>query len=132
MPELFPVVLLMGTIALGIGAFPYAGPLNLTVATDRDSCPDLAILVEGVENSLDKTARKVASSRGLDPIRPPVLCVAHLAVPPSSPSNSGTSCGSMSGSTRCSSQVSSCDVEAPGRSETSGPRVSSSMNRESQ
>jgi WS/DGAT/MGAT family acyltransferase len=58
--EVFPVVPILGNVSLGIGALSYAGQFNITVVADRDSCPDAAIFVEGIQASLDELSRPVS------------------------------------------------------------------------
>jgi diacylglycerol O-acyltransferase / wax synthase len=55
--EVFPVVPLLGNIAVGVGALSYAGQFNLTAVADRDACPDLEVFVRGMRRSLDALAR---------------------------------------------------------------------------
>jgi WS/DGAT/MGAT family acyltransferase len=59
--EVFPVVPILGNIAVGVGALSYAGQFNLTVVADRDACPDLEAFVRGTRRSLDALARSVAA-----------------------------------------------------------------------
>jgi WS/DGAT/MGAT family acyltransferase len=39
--EVFPVLPLIGSVTLGVGALSYAGQFNITVVADRDAVPDL-------------------------------------------------------------------------------------------
>lgn len=57
MLEAFPVVPLIGNIAVGIGALSYAGQFNITVVVDRDLCPDIAVLTAGIRNELERLPR---------------------------------------------------------------------------
>jgi hypothetical protein len=57
--EVFPVVPILGNVALGVGALSYAGQFNLTAVADRDICPDLEVFVEGVRRSLEALAEGV-------------------------------------------------------------------------
>jgi len=50
--EVFPVLPLMGTLTLGVGALSYAGQFTITLIADRDTYPDLDALARGVENEL--------------------------------------------------------------------------------
>jgi WS/DGAT/MGAT family acyltransferase len=50
--ELFPLVPILGNMAIGVGALSYADQLNITVVADRQLCPDLGIYVDGVERAL--------------------------------------------------------------------------------
>jgi diacylglycerol O-acyltransferase / wax synthase len=54
--EVFPVLSLMGKVALGVGAISYAGQFNLTVIADRDAYPDLNVFVAGVQAELTALA----------------------------------------------------------------------------
>lgn len=55
--ELHPLVPLVGNITVGVGALSYAGQFNLTVVGDPEACPDFAVLVDGIGNSLDRLTR---------------------------------------------------------------------------
>jgi diacylglycerol O-acyltransferase len=65
--EVFPVVPLLGNIAVGVGALSYAGQLNITTVADRELCPDLEVFVRGMRSSLDALADRVRvpASRGV-------------------------------------------------------------------
>jgi diacylglycerol O-acyltransferase / wax synthase len=52
--EVFPVVPLLGNIALGVGAFSYADQFNVTTVADRDGCPDVDVFVQGLREALDR------------------------------------------------------------------------------
>jgi WS/DGAT/MGAT family acyltransferase len=54
--EFFPIVPIMGNMTLGVGALSYAGQLNVTAVADRDTCPDVAVFVDGLRRSLDGLA----------------------------------------------------------------------------
>jgi diacylglycerol O-acyltransferase / wax synthase len=60
--EVFPVVPILGNVSIGVGALSYAGQFNLTVVADRDLCPDVRILVDGVHRALDALASSVLMS----------------------------------------------------------------------
>ena len=51
--EVFPMVQLIGTVSLAVGAMSYAGQFNIMVVADRDSCPDLGIFAVGLQKELD-------------------------------------------------------------------------------
>ena len=54
---MFPVVPLSANLILGIGVLSYIDQLNITVAADRDHCPDLPRFTVGLRHSLsDLTA----------------------------------------------------------------------------
>ncbi|MCK6208980.1 WSD1 family O-acyltransferase [Georgenia sp. EYE_87] len=55
--EVFPVLPLIGKVALGVGALSYDGRLGITVVADGDAYPDLPVLVAGLEEELLRTAR---------------------------------------------------------------------------
>ena len=57
--EVFPVVPIVGNIALGIGALSYAGQLNLTIVADRDRFPDIDVLVRGLQASWETLTQVV-------------------------------------------------------------------------
>src|SRR4029450_13370966 len=52
--EVFPVVPIMGNLTLGVGALSYAGQFNLTVAPDRDACPDVQFFFDEARSSLGR------------------------------------------------------------------------------
>ncbi len=54
--EVFPVLPLMGTISLGVGALSYAGQFNIAAVADRDSYPDIDVFAAGVRRELDALA----------------------------------------------------------------------------
>ncbi|MFZ0041250.1 MAG: wax ester/triacylglycerol synthase family O-acyltransferase [Solirubrobacteraceae bacterium] len=54
MLEAFPFVPLGGQVRIGIAIFSYDGNINFGVTGDRDSAPDIEILCEGIERSLDE------------------------------------------------------------------------------
>jgi WS/DGAT/MGAT family acyltransferase len=57
--EVFPVVPIMANVSVGVGALSYAGQFNLTAVADRELCPDLEVLAEGMRRSLDALADRV-------------------------------------------------------------------------
>jgi len=50
--EVFPLVQLLGTVSLAVGAMSYAGQFNIMVVADRDAYPDLDVFVAGVQDEL--------------------------------------------------------------------------------
>ncbi len=48
----FPVLNLIGTVALAVGALSYAGTFTIAVTADRDAYPDVGVLVAGVREEL--------------------------------------------------------------------------------
>ena len=46
--EVFPVLPLIGTVSLGVGALSYAGEFNITAVADGDAYRDLDIFVQGL------------------------------------------------------------------------------------
>lgn len=50
--ELFPVINLIGNQPLGVGAIAYRGQLDIAITADRDTFPDLDVLVEGMRSAL--------------------------------------------------------------------------------
>ena len=64
--ELYPVVPLAGRVPVGVGALSYAGRLGITVVADRDACPDIDILTDGLRAAL--AALEHAASTA---VRPP-------------------------------------------------------------
>jgi WS/DGAT/MGAT family acyltransferase len=52
MLEAFPIVPLVGNLSVGVAILSYAGALNLGLTADETTCPDLDVLVDGIEHSL--------------------------------------------------------------------------------
>jgi hypothetical protein len=50
--EVFPVVPLVGNIAVGVGALSYAGHFDVTAVADAAACPDLDVFVAGMRACL--------------------------------------------------------------------------------
>jgi diacylglycerol O-acyltransferase len=50
--EVFPVLNLIGNVALGVGALSYAGTFNIGVVADRDAYPDIDVFAAGVRDEL--------------------------------------------------------------------------------
>jgi hypothetical protein len=59
----FPVLNLIGTVALAVGAVSYAGTFTIAVTADRDAYPDVGVLVARIREELKALgAREVAHS----------------------------------------------------------------------
>ena len=58
--EVFPIAPLIGKVSLAVAAMSYAGQFNITVIADRDTYPDLDILVAGVREELQALADAMA------------------------------------------------------------------------
>jgi diacylglycerol O-acyltransferase / wax synthase len=52
MLEAFPFVPLGGSVRIGVAIFSYDGNINFGVTGDRDTAPDVAILCQGIEQSI--------------------------------------------------------------------------------
>jgi WS/DGAT/MGAT family acyltransferase len=50
--EVFPLLNLIGTVSLGVGALSYAGQFNIMVVADADSYPDLDVFAAAVQDQL--------------------------------------------------------------------------------
>ncbi len=57
--EVFPILPLIGKVALGVGAMSYAGQFNITVVADGGAHPDLDVLVAGISSELESLTRLV-------------------------------------------------------------------------
>ena len=55
--EIFPVLPLIGNVALGVGAVSYAGAFGIGVAADQDAYPDLEVFTAAVREDLRALAR---------------------------------------------------------------------------
>jgi diacylglycerol O-acyltransferase / wax synthase len=51
MLDVIPVVPLAGNLSLGVAAFSYDRRLSVGVFADRDRCPDIDVLADGIESS---------------------------------------------------------------------------------
>jgi WS/DGAT/MGAT family acyltransferase len=72
--EVFPLVQLLGTVSLAVGAMSYAGQFNIMVVADRDSYPDLDVFVAGVQDEL----RAFALQSGAAVLGPPTAAAASV------------------------------------------------------
>jgi diacylglycerol O-acyltransferase len=54
--EVFPLVQLLGTVSLAVGAMSYAGQLAIMAVADRDGYPDLDVFADGVRHELGALA----------------------------------------------------------------------------
>jgi diacylglycerol O-acyltransferase / wax synthase len=54
MLEAFPFVPLGGSVRIGVAIFSYDGNINVGVTGDRDSAPDITVLCDGIERSIDE------------------------------------------------------------------------------
>jgi WS/DGAT/MGAT family acyltransferase len=54
--EVFPLVQLIGTVSLAVGAMSYAGQFNIMVVADQDAYPDLDVFVAGARDELRSLA----------------------------------------------------------------------------
>ncbi len=68
--EVFPLLPLIGSVSLGVGALSYAGQFNIMAVADRDSCPDLDLFVAGVRDELHALAESMAVGRQDRPDHP--------------------------------------------------------------
>jgi diacylglycerol O-acyltransferase / wax synthase len=50
--EVFPLVQLIGTVSLAVGAMSYAGQFSIMVVADADAYPDLGVFVTGARDEL--------------------------------------------------------------------------------
>jgi diacylglycerol O-acyltransferase / wax synthase len=50
--EVFPLLPLMSTVSLGIGALSYAGQFNIMAIADHDACPDLNVFAARAQDEL--------------------------------------------------------------------------------
>lgn len=50
--EVFPMVQLIGTVSLAVGAMSYAGQFTVMVVADKDAFPDLDIFAAGMQDEL--------------------------------------------------------------------------------
>jgi WS/DGAT/MGAT family acyltransferase len=50
--EVFPVLPLIGTVSLGVGALSYAGQFDIAAVADHDAHPDLDVFAAGIRDDL--------------------------------------------------------------------------------
>lgn len=64
--EVFPILNLIGTVALGVGALSYAGTFDIAVTADGDAFPDVEVLAAGLRRELEAlgAAPVAAATRG--------------------------------------------------------------------
>jgi diacylglycerol O-acyltransferase / wax synthase len=63
MLEAFPFVPLGGSVRIGVAIFSYDGNINFGVTGDRDTAPDIGVLCEGIEQSIDQLSPNPSSRR---------------------------------------------------------------------
>ncbi len=63
--EVFPVLPLIGRVALGVGAMSYAGQFNVTAIADKETYPDIEVFAAGVRDELDALAASLRSTRAV-------------------------------------------------------------------
>jgi diacylglycerol O-acyltransferase len=52
----FPVLPLISTVSLGVGALSYAGQFNIMAIADQDVCPDLDVFAASAKGELQALA----------------------------------------------------------------------------
>jgi WS/DGAT/MGAT family acyltransferase len=62
--EVFPVLPLISTVSLGIGALSYAGQFNIMAVADQDACPDLDVFAASASGELRALAGPVQTFSG--------------------------------------------------------------------
>ena len=78
--EVFPLLNLLGTESLGVGALSYAGQFNVMVVGDAEAYPDVDVFAASMRDDLSALIESTANVRGrrTRPWRPQVL--AHLII----------------------------------------------------
>ena len=71
MLEAFPIVPIAGNLSVGVAAFSYHGQLGIGILADRQSCPDVATLADGMEESFRVMVRAARAAGRLSRVRPP-------------------------------------------------------------
>jgi diacylglycerol O-acyltransferase / wax synthase len=61
--EVFPLVNLLGTESLGVGALSYAGQFNVMAVADADAYPDLEVFAESARDDLHTLVESTAHLR---------------------------------------------------------------------
>ena len=60
--DVFPLLNLIGNVALGVGALSYAGTFNIGVVADQDAYPDIDVFAASVRDELDALAASTAGT----------------------------------------------------------------------
>jgi WS/DGAT/MGAT family acyltransferase len=63
--EVFPILPLIGTVALGVGGVSYAGAFDIAVVGDRAAYPDFDVLAVAIRDDLDALAASVRRASAL-------------------------------------------------------------------
>jgi diacylglycerol O-acyltransferase len=66
--EVFPLLNLIGTVSLGIGAMSYAGQFNMMAVADGDAYPDIDVFAASVRDELDALSLSTPVGQRADPI----------------------------------------------------------------
>ncbi len=64
MLEVFPVLPLIGNVALGVGALSYAGAFTIGVVADRVAYPDIQVFAASLRDDLQALARSTSPAAG--------------------------------------------------------------------
>jgi hypothetical protein len=67
MLDVYPVLPLAGNTTLGVALLSYNGKIGFGLLGDYDAAPDLAVLAEGIEKSLQQLMNAVPHSEGTEP-----------------------------------------------------------------
>jgi WS/DGAT/MGAT family acyltransferase len=62
--ELFPFVPLGGNLTVGVAALSYHGQLSIGITTDRHLCPDVDVLIAGIDREVETLTAPAARRRG--------------------------------------------------------------------
>ena len=54
MLEAYPIVPLAGNLSIGVAALSYDGQMHIGLYADRDRCPDLEVLADGIRRSIEE------------------------------------------------------------------------------
>ncbi len=63
--EVFPVLPLLSTVSLGVGALSYAGQFNIMAIADQDTCPDLDVFAASARDELRALACRSPAAIGV-------------------------------------------------------------------
>jgi diacylglycerol O-acyltransferase / wax synthase len=61
--EVFPLVQLLGTVSLAVGAMSYAGQFAIMAVADREGYPDLDVFASGVRHELGALTATTLAAR---------------------------------------------------------------------
>lgn len=78
--EVFPLLPLVATVSLGVGAMSYAGAFNIAAVADGDTYPDLDVFVKGLRDDLRALAGEPIAFSRVEAPKPNAVTTPRLMV----------------------------------------------------